>query len=250
MLRIRSIELKNFKNIHTGLHTRHLTIDFSMQKNPMCIIVGDNGKGKTSLLSYLSPFATLGTFDVRDTNKLILKDEKGYKKIIYDDSEGNEYTIEHFYTPLKDSMSIKSYFQLNGQELNENGNVTSFKRLVAEFLDIEIDYMKLIRIGDNVQNLIRSRATERKVFMGKILDDVDFYLRRYKQMSERERDLKVLISHLTDNMKKLGIDDLEVAEAEVHKMADFITQVYTSIGILEEEKDRRPKLWKRSKKTY
>ena len=238
MLRIRSIELKNFKNIHTGLHTRHLTIDFSMQKNPMCIIVGDNGKGKTSLLSYLSPFATLGTFDVRDTNKLIIKDEKGYKKIIYDDSEGNEYTIEHFYTPSKDSMSIKSYFQLNGQELNENGNVTSFKRLVSEFLDIEIDYMKLIRIGDNVQNLIRSRATERKVFMGKILDEVDFYLRRYKQMSERERDLKVLISHLTDNMKKLGIDDVSVAEAEVHKITDLISQVSSSIGILEHEKDQ------------
>ena len=238
MLRIRSIELENFKNIYTGLHTQHLTIDFSMQKNPMCIIVGDNGKGKTSLLSYLSPFATLGTFDVRDTNKLIIAGEKGYKKIIYDDSEGNEYTIEHFYTPLKDSMSIKSYFQLNGQELNENGNVTSFKRLVAEFLDIEIDYMKLIRIGDNVQNLIRSRATERKVFMGKILDDVDFYLRRYKQMSERERDLKVLISHLTDNLKKLGIDDTESAEAEVHKLTDMITQVTMSISILEAEKDK------------
>lgn len=237
-MRIRSIELENFKNIDTGLHTRHLTIDFSMQKNPMCIIVGDNGKGKTSLLSYLSPFATLGTFDVRDTNKLIISGEKGYKKIIYDDNEGNEYTIEHFYTPLKDSMSIKSYFQLNGQELNENGNVSSFKRLVSEFLDIEIDYMKLIRIGDNVQNLIRSRATERKVFMGKILDEVDFYLRRYKQMSERERDLKVLISHLTDNLKKLGIDDADAAEAEVHKLADLITQVYASIGILEAEKDQ------------
>ena len=40
------------------------------------------------------------------------------------------------------------------KSLNVNGNVSSFKEIVKEELQIEPDYLKLIRLGSNVTSLI------------------------------------------------------------------------------------------------
>lgn len=202
------IELENFNNIETGLGAKKLTIDFTKQTNPVCVISGANGKGKTSLLSYLTPFATLGNLDVRDSNKIIIPGKEGHKLIRLIDNDKNVYEIEHFYHPGKDdSFTVKSYFKFNGEELNENGNVTSFKKLVADMLELEMDYLKLIRMGDNISNLIKSKATERKSFMGKILDSVNIYLKQHKELSLKQRDTKTVISHLIDELSKTKVDD-------------------------------------------
>lgn len=158
-IRLRELEFTNFANFYTGLGVRHLHFDFTKMSNLLCVIVGKNGRGKTSLLSYMTPFAGIGNIEARDNNRLILEKEKGYKKVVIEDDENNLYTIQHFYTPEKESHTIKSYIALNGDELNENGNVTSFKAIVSEHLGIEPEYLKLIRIGDNVQNLIKSKDT-------------------------------------------------------------------------------------------
>ena len=46
-------------------------------------------------------------------------------------------------------------------------------------LDIEMDYLKLARLGSNVTNFIDLKTTERKSFMGKLLDEVDIYLKYF-----------------------------------------------------------------------
>ena len=79
---IKYIELKNFQNIRTGLKAKEISIDFSNRENIICLFVGPNGIGKTSLLSCLTPFATLGNLDIRDANQLVVKGENGFKKII------------------------------------------------------------------------------------------------------------------------------------------------------------------------
>ena len=211
---IKYIELKNFQNLKTGLNANRLAIDFSNRENVICLFVGPNGIGKTSLLSCLTPFATLGNLDIRDGNQLIIHGKDGYKKIIIVNDD-NEYEIEHFYTATKDTHSIKSYFKLNGLELNPNGNVTSFKSTVNEILHIDMDYLKLIRIGDNVTNLMNMKATERKNFMSKFLSSVEVYLKYYKKIGDDVRDIKAIISHSNDKLQKLQIDDVDIYKNEL-----------------------------------
>ena len=205
---IKSLELEHFEGIFITMHVFKISIDFSKQKNGICLISGPNGKGKTVLLSQLNPFATLGNMDVRDDLNVIIEGKHGHKKIIIIDND-NEYEIDHFYTPTKTSHTIKSFIKKNGEELNVNGNVTSFKVIVKQELDIEQDYMKLIRLGNNVTNIISLRSSERKAFMSKLLEDTNVYLKHFTKVSGDVTKLKALISHLSDKIRKTNIDNPE-----------------------------------------
>lgn len=218
---IKYIELKNFQNIKTGLNAKSLSIDFSNRENVICLFVGPNGIGKTSLLSCLTPFATLGNLDIRDSNQLVVNGESGYKKIIICD-KGDTFVIQHYYTPSKNTHTVKSYIALNGNELNPNGNVTSFKNIVSDYLSIDMDYLKLIRLGDNVTNLINLKSTDRKNFMSKFLDSVDIYLKYHQKITSDVRDLKLILSHTTDKINKLGIEDKDEEETKIDEIKQAI----------------------------
>ena len=139
--------------------------------------------------------------------------------------KGDTFDIKHYYIPSKDTYTIKSYIEMNGKELNENGNVTSFKRLVADLLGIEMDYLKLIRMGDNITNLIKSKPTERKVFMGKILDEVDIFLKQHKEITQKQREVKAVLVRIVDELTKTGITDIDEARKELKKIEKEIISV-------------------------
>lgn len=211
---IEYLELENFEGIDATMHVSHISVDFTERKNKICLITGPNGKGKTVLLSQLNPFATLGNIDIRDDLNLIIEGKTGHKRIMIVDRE-NRYEIDHFYSPSKGSHTVKSYIKKNGDELNPNGNVTSFKEKVKENLDIEQDYMKLIRLGNNVSNMITLKGTERKAFMSKLLEDANIYLKHYKKISADASTVKSLISHLGDKLRKTAIHDLDESKKEL-----------------------------------
>ena len=218
---IKKLILENYASIMVAMKSSKIEIDFSDRKNKICLLVGPNGSGKTSILSALTPFATLGNLDVRDNLSMIVEKEKGYKEIIICD-EGHEYVIKHFYTPSGKSHTVKSYIEKDGTELNTNGNVTSFKEIVKEELDIEMDYLKLVRLGNNVTNLLDLKTTERKNYMSKLLDDVDVYLKYYKKISKDINQIKTLMNHTIDKLSKTGIRDLELAMDEKDKLEETI----------------------------
>ena len=230
---IKYIELKNFQNIRTGLKAKEISIDFSNRENIICLFVGPNGIGKTSLLSCLTPFATLGNLDIRDANQLVVKGENGFKKIIICDGT-DEYVIQHFYTASKETHTVKSYITLNGSELNPNGNVTSFKQTVSDCLGIDMDYLKLIRLGDNVTNLIKLKSTDRKNFMSKFLDSVDIYLKYHQKISGDVRDLKLIISHTMDKLKKLEIDDPEMTNHQIKELRTALDANQEEIDVIQD----------------
>lgn len=207
-MKITYIKLVNFCNIDAVLKSHKIEIDFSENKNKIILLTGPNGSGKTSLLSCLHPFAYNGNLDVRSELPIIVSGRNGEKEIHIEDG-GNTYVIKHFYTPSKESHTVKSYIQKNGVELNTNGNVTSFKDVIKEELELETDFLKLIRLGANVTNFIDLKATERKSFMGKILSEVDIYLMYYKKITTDLREVKSVISHLSDKLQKLGVSGKE-----------------------------------------
>ena len=215
-MKIEKIILKNFAAIDNAMKCKEFSIDFSKAINKVCLLIGPNGSGKTTILSLLHPFAGIGNLDVRDSLNLILDGENGYKEITI--SNGDDvYLIKHFYTPHKDkNHSVKSYISKNGNELNENGNVTSFKEYVRMELGVEPDHLKLIRIGSNVTSLIDLSETERKTYMSKLLDEIGVFLMYFKKVSNDINLLKGMISLDVDKLNRLGITDRRETKEKIN----------------------------------
>ena len=103
-------------------------------------------------------------------------------------------------------------------------------------MDVELDYLKLVRLGSNVTNLIDLSETERKNYMGKLLDDIGIYLTYYKKVNNDLRQLKDMISHIIDKINKLGISDIDDASKEIDEYENnksvIQEELYSLIGEL------------------
>lgn len=227
-MKILYLKLTNFINIVTAFNTETIEIDFSKSNNNVVLLTGPNGSGKTSILSCLHPFPTNGNMDVRSDNPIIVPRENGYKEIHISDGD-DLYIIQHFYTRNGDKHIIKSYIQKNGVELNENGNVTSFKEIVEKELGLEQDYMKLTRLGSNVTNFIDMKRQERKNFTGKIISEADIYLSYHKKIMADKNKVNIQINHTSDLIRRLQVDDLgELKKAQKslqHQIEDLTAKI-------------------------
>lgn len=231
-MKITKLILENFSNIDTAMNAHRIEIDFTEVKNKIILLIGPNGSGKTSLLSLLTPFATVGGLDIRNSANLILEGKNGYKEIQIV-NRNDIYVIKHFYTAKKpEGHSVKSYIMKNGIELNSNGNVSSFKEYVKDELNVEMDYLKLIRLGSNVTSMIDLSETERKTFMNKLLSDADIFLTFFKKVNNDLKQLKEMISHAIDKQNRLGvvsIDDINNTIKNYDTQLVIKKQVYDNI---------------------
>ena len=93
---------------------KEIEIDFSKSKNNITLFVGDNGSGKTSLLSTLHPFAYYGSMDPRSGTSILREGKDGYKEIHikYND---DIYKIQHHYKNTKKQIVLKSFIQKNDE---------------------------------------------------------------------------------------------------------------------------------------
>ena len=237
-MKIQRLLLENFEAFKHCMQTDRLLLDFSEAKNKVCLIIGPNGSGKTTILSLLNPFATLGNLDVRDSYGLICPHKDGKKEIWIQDGK-TLYTIQHYYTATKETHSTKSFIQKDGEELNPNGNVTSFKEKVKEELHLELDYLKLVRLGPNVKSLIDLSAAERKNFMVNLLDDIGIYTQYYKHVNGNMRALKEMLSHTMDKLKRCRFEsideyqnELEASDTTIRKLEGQLRQGQDTYAIL------------------
>lgn len=205
-MKITYLKLKNFASIFTGMKKRKLEIDFSNSKNNIILLVGKNGSGKTSILSNLHPFANPGNMDVRNNEDLILNGVDGYKEIHITNND-DKYIIKHHYIQSKTGRNIKSFFSKNNVELNPNGLVSSFKELVELELGLELNYLKLLRLGSNVISFIDEKASERKSFSSDLLSDIDIYTQFYKKINDDSKFLKGTLKSIGEKIDKLKVID-------------------------------------------
>lgn len=227
-MKILELKVKNFAPIMVAMKKQELYIDFRKSKNLLTLLIGGNGTGKTTIGSLLHPFAYNGNIDSRD-NDIIMKNMSGYKyiSILYND---DVYCIEHIYKRANDgSISIKSFFQKNGEELNHNGNVTSFKELIFNYFGIDESYLKLTRLGANVVNIINMNSSERKEFMNKRLEELNKYGELYKKCSEDLRLIKSLLKMNISKRDKLNIDNISLFKEKINNDIKKLSEVRNTI---------------------
>ena len=204
------LRLKNFVAIDATLHMKKIEIDFTKMLHSILLFIGTNGSCKTYILSQIHPFAYMGNVDIRHGLDMIIDGKDGEKEIHFANGD-DKYIIRHFYMYRKSGRTIHSYIEKNGIELNTTGLVTSFNEIVELEFGIDIGFLRVIRLGSNVNNLVSSKSTDRKDFAVKLLTEVDEYLHDYKEATQKSRSLNTELKLVVEKLKRFG--DEEDAES-------------------------------------
>ena len=214
-MKVTYLRLENFAVMYVGQGKDCIEIDFSNSYNKIVSILGVNGKGKSGLISSISPYAYPTSIDERSSLSVILEGKNGYKEIHYK-KEDDKYVIKHYYKANKTgSHTLKSHFSLNGEELNDNGNVTSFLALVEIHFGLTQEMMRLLRLGSNVNSFITLTPAKRKEYIGSLIEEIDMYMKIYKKINEDIRVVRVLLSANNGNLYNCHISDIVVEEEKL-----------------------------------
>lgn len=243
-MKITYLKLENVAGLLVGSNKKQIEIDFSKSYNKIISVQAKNGSGKSCLLSALTPFSSVSTtIDERGSLSFIKEGKDGYKEIHFQNNS-DIYVIKHFYKAQKSGgHSVKSYFSKNNEELNKNGNVSSFNDLVELHFGLTPEMVRLLRLGSNVNSFISLQPSRRKEYIGKLITEIETYLRIYKKISEDIRVLKVLISTNSNNIAKCNISDLSEEEKIIKKLKGKLTEsekekekLFAQISKLNEDK--------------
>ena len=206
-MKITYLKLKNFAAIDAALHMKKLEIDFTKMINSILLFIGPIGSCKTYIMSQLQPFAHMGNVDIRHGEDMIIPEKDGEKEIHFLKPNGDRYIIHHFYLWKKNGRIIRSFISKNGIEMNSSGLVTSFNNLVEIEFGIDIGFLRILRLGTNVNNLVNLTSTNRKDFAVKLLSEVDEYVQDYKNAVITSREYSSELSLIVDKLKRFGKDD-------------------------------------------
>jgi DNA repair exonuclease SbcCD ATPase subunit len=222
-MKVTYLKLENVAGVEVGLNKSVLEISFEKSKNRIVSLIGRNGSAKTTILSSITPFANVTSLDERSTLSYITPHKNGYKEIHYQNGD-DVYIIKHYFKANKDTHSVKSYFMLNGEELNPNGNVSSFNSLVEIHFGLTQEMMRLVRIGSNVNSFITLTPARRKEYIGKLIKEIETYLGIYKKINDDIRIVKTMMQANNTNLYNCHIDDIVVAQDQLDKYHREITE--------------------------
>ena len=217
-MKVTYLKLKNFNAIYSTLNLKTIEIDFTKMKNDILLFIGTNGSCKTYIQSNIHPFAHVGNVDVRSGQDMIIPEKDGEKVIKFLKDNGDEYTITHHYQYQKRGRKIHSYIEKNGVEMNPSGLVTTFNQLVEIEFGIDIGFLRVIRLGSNVNNLVALKSSDRKEFAVKLLNEVDEYIVDSKRADERSRNEKAALKNVAMKIKRLNIEDEIIYKNEIQDL--------------------------------
>ena len=233
--RILRLKLKNFVGIDKGLGLKELEIDFSKTDHRLILLLGGNGKGKTTIQSTLHPFS--GTFDVRNSS-FILEGKDGLKEIDIQQDD-RIYHIVHSYSDKKNKSFIKR-IDADGTEteLNAAGTVRSFVPIIQEELGLTEEFFKLIKVGSQTENFIDLESSKRKDFIGKFTPDISPYLDAFKVVSGKYTASNRDIRFLADELSKLETRDtvskgIGIARSSLGNLKDKLASQQGEVAVLE-----------------
>lgn len=217
-MRITYLYAENMQGIKVGTGLDKIEINFEgSESNIFNLLIGNNGSGKTSILSLLHPFRD--TFDGRTP---VREGIKAYKEIHITDNE-NLYVIKHTWKPNK------SYILKNNEELNESGSIKLFNQIVKDELGIDGEYFKIARIGSNVTNFIEYTSGMRKTYIGNFLPYIDDYLQAYEISKKKYSTLNKDLSNIGNQLDKFR---------DIDTIRELVDTIDKNIKTLEDNIDK------------
>lgn len=202
------IALHGFKRLMLN-QINHFTMTLN---NPMQVIIGKNGSGKSSILQQLTPLPP----DNKDFIKLGSKEIH----ILHNQSK---YVLKSIFNP-----SQKHSFIQDEIELNEGGTITVQRELVKEHFGITNDIHSLI-LGE--ESFTDMSPAKRKEWLLKLCDNnYDYAVSVYLRLKKKHRDIngalevsrKKLLSEIEKELK--SEEELKLKN-EIHSLHEFLSHL-------------------------
>lgn len=221
-MRFASIYLSNYIGIYNGMGLNEIHIDLTKCQNRMLIIRGDNGSGKSTLFKAMNLFP-----DGNDSfipglparKEIVLIDNQTMYKLVFIHnikSNGDRDTTKAYITKTFNDMAA---------ELNENGNVSSYKDIIYSELGLDANFVALSQLSNDDRGLADKKPAERKRFVNSIISSLDTYNNIYKTLTKRSSNYKSMINAIVAKLNILGdektlVDNLEAIEQKINSIQD------------------------------
>jgi len=216
-MKFTSLHLTNYIGIYNGMGLYDIHIDMTKSQNRIMIIRGDNGSGKSTLAKAMSVFP--------DPNDSFIPGMPARKEIVL--ADGPTFYRLLFIHGVKangDREVTKAYitktFGNTAIELNENGNVSSYKDILYSELGLDANFVALSQLSNDDRGLADKKPAERKRFVNSIISSLETYNSIYKTLTKRSTNLKSMISSIAAKLGVLG--DQQTVDANLQSVEDRI----------------------------
>lgn len=214
-MKITYFRLKGYIKVLNGMGLEEIAIPFSEFKNRIVLVQGENGCAKSTIIAALSP--NPDSSDSFRTDVFI--DDFGNRQIIEYPAEkeihyvgvddfGNENYIKILIQSIVDDSrtrrTTKAFISKNGEELNPNGNVTSFKEIRDSVLGIDPIYLDLSSISAENRGIVDMIPSERRKYMASYVGSLDTYNNIFKVISKKVTTLKSYMNTINSKLYELG----------------------------------------------
>ena len=190
----------NYIGFYNGMGLYEMDIDFTRCQNKMILITGKNGSGKSTLMSSLNPFP--------DSSSSYIPNKDAKKELVLF-HEGDTYNIQ-IYSPADANgkrKTTKAYIQKNGLELNENGNIQSYKDIIFSEFELDSNFISLSRMSSTDRGLGDKTPAERKKFVSNIIDNLEIYNDIYKTLNKKSLIYKSHVNTIHTKIQNIGNKD-------------------------------------------
>ena len=185
MVNLTRMKLTNFIGIYLGTGLKEFELDRTKSNNNIILLIGDNGSGKSSIISEMTPFP-LEHMGARNKSR-ILKDCVGVKELDYLVDGYVVYKIKIVYDPTKSTKCFITKI-IDGKEidLNPNGNVESYMEVIEHELHIKKNYTNVGYLcgSGNSKNFISMTPTERNNYISEWMPEIAEFLDAFKLSSK------------------------------------------------------------------
>lgn len=193
-------KFKGYIGFYNGMGLNEIEIDFSKCMHKIILITGKNGSGKSTLMNHLNPFP--------DSSSSFIPNQDAEKDLTLF-HEGETYTIQIYSAADINGKrkTTKAYIQKNGLELNENGNVQSYKDIIFSEFEMDSNYISLSKLSSNDRGLGDKTPAERKKFVANIIDNLEIYNDMYKTLNKKSLIYKSHVNTLHTKIQNIGTKD-------------------------------------------
>jgi hypothetical protein len=205
-IKIVEFYLKNYAPFYESMGLQEFHFDKRDAPYDLTLIIAQNGIGKSFLITELSP-ELLEHISGRIANRFIPGME-GEKRVHYIVDDETEYVCAIYYN--KDHKASCYFKRINlasgeEEELNPNGNVSSYLELCQHYLSYNKTYKNVGYITSNVRNVVTMPFAERQQLFSTWIPDTSQFLSASRIVQKKVNSTKKEVENLVADITKISI---------------------------------------------